>query len=292
MPRLWKNLRMNNPLVYTIVLNYNRRDDTLECLDSLFRMDYPNYKVLVVDNASSDGTADAVREAYPDAEVLENEKNLMYAGGNNEGIRLALTRGAEWILLLNNDTVVDSRLLQEMLKASYMRPDAGVIGPMIYYFSPKGRAAEGEVIWYAGGIVKLWMGLIAHRGIREEDTGRYGRIEDTDYVTGCAMLISRACLEKIGLLDISYGMYTEDVDFSLRARRAGFGLVFAPGGRVWHKISMSTGGEFSFLKTRLKIKSNLRLFARFSKPWHWLTMPVFVVSRGIRFVADRYMIRH
>ncbi len=279
---------MNKPRVYIIVLNYKRRDDTLECLGSLFRMDYPNYKVLVVDNASSDGTADAVREAYPDAEALENETNLMYAGGNNEGIKLALARGAEWILLLNNDTVVDSRLLPEMLKAADMRPDAGVIGPTIYYYSSKGRARE--TIWYAGGIVKLWMGLTAHRGIREEDTGRYGRIEETDYVTGCAMLISRACFEKVGLLDTSYGMYAEDVDFSLRARRAGFGLVFAPGGRVWHKISMSTGGEFSLRKIRLKIKSNLRLFARFAKPWHWLTMPFFVTARGATFFTRKLLI--
>ncbi len=288
------------PLVYIIVLNYNRRDDTLECLESLFRIDYPNYIVLVVDNASSDGTAEAVRKAYPDAEVLENEKNLMYAGGNNEGIKLALAKGAEWVLLLNNDTVVDKRLLPEMLKAADKRPDAGVIGPMIYYYSSKGVAAESgqqpeaglPAIWYAGGIVKLWMGLTAHRGLREEDTGRYGRTEETDYVTGCAMLISRACLEKVGLLDTSYGMYAEDADFSLRARRAGFGLVFAPGGKVWHKISMSTGGEFSLLKTRLKIKSNLRLFVRFAKPWHWLTMPVFVLGRGINFVARRYVMRH
>ncbi len=289
---------MNNPLIYIIVLNYNRKGDTLECLDSLFRMDYPNYKVLVVDNASSDGTADAVRKAYPGAEVLENEKNLMYAGGNNEGIRFALARGAEWVLLLNNDTVVDRRLLPEMLDAADTRPDAGVIGPMIYYYSSRGAAiAEAglpahETIWYAGGIVKLWMGLTAHRGIREVDSGRYGRVEETDYVTGCAMLISRACLEKVGLLDTSYGMYAEDADFSLRARRAGFRLVFAPGGKVRHKISMSTGGEFSLLKTRLKIMSNLRLFMRFARPWHWLTMPVFVLGRGINFVAKRYVMKH
>ncbi len=278
---------MNNPLVYIIVLNYNRKDDTLECLESLFRMDYPNCKVLVVDNASSDGTAEAVRKGYPGAETLENEKNLMYSGGNNEGIKLALARGAEWVLLLNNDTVADGRLLTEMLKAAGMRPDAGVIGPMIYYYSSKGSGHE--IVWYAGGIVKPWMGLTAHRGLREEDTGRYGRVEDTDYVTGCAMLVSRACFGKVGLLDTSYGMYAEDADFCLRARRAGFGLVFAPGGKVWHKISMSAGGEFSPRKTRLKIKSNLRLFARFAKPWHWLTIPFFVAVRGAAFLVRRIL---
>ena len=111
--------------------------------------------------------------------------------------------------------------------------------------------------------MKLWMGLTAHRGLRETDTGRYGTVEQTDYVTGCAMLVSRECLDKVGLLDTSYGMYAEDADFSLRARKAGFALMFVPGGKVWHKISMSAGGEFSAYKIKLKIKSNLRLFKVF-----------------------------
>ncbi|MGC2424296.1 MAG: glycosyltransferase family 2 protein [Nitrospirota bacterium] len=271
------------PLVYIIVLNYNRKDDTLDCLSSLFRMDYPNFKVLMVDNASSDGSSDAVRREYPKAEVLQNEKNLMYAGGNNAGIEFALEHGADWVLLLNNDTVVDERLLSEMVDVAMSHPEAGVLGPMIYYYPPK--PGQPETIWYAGGIVKLWMGLTAHRGLRETDTGRYGTVEATDYVTGCAMLVSRECLDKVGLLDTSYGMYAEDADYSLRASKAGFKLLFVPGGKVWHKVSMSAGGEFSPYKIKLKIKSNLRLFVKFSKPWHWLTMPVFVLGRFIKFVT-------
>jgi GT2 family glycosyltransferase len=312
---VWKSFKlpMNNfPFIYVIVLNYNRRDDTLDCLSSLFRMDYPNFKVLMVDNASSDGTAEAVRREYPQAEVLQNEKNLMYAGGNNAGIKFALEHGADWVLLLNNDTVVDGRLLSRMVDAARSYPEAGVLGPMIYYYPPKsGGGGEGgaggseargagggeskvwhpaqpgqpKIIWYAGGIVKLWMGLTAHRGLRETDTGRYGTVEATDYVTGCAMLISRKCLDKVGLLDTSYGMYAEDADFSLRARNAGFKLLFVPKGKVWHKVSMSAGGEFSTYKIRLKIKANLRLFVKFSKPWHWLTMPLFVMGRFIKFVT-------
>jgi GT2 family glycosyltransferase len=291
------------PLVYIIVLNYNGREDTLECISSLFRLDYPKFKVLMVDNASSDGTVDAVRNTFPQAEVLQNEKNLMYAGGNNAGIGLALERGADWVLLLNNDTVADGRLLSEFMDAADAHPDAGVFGPMIYYYPPEGGGAGGGAggseamvgvggkggqskrIWYAGGVVKLWQGLTAHRGLREEDAGQFDRVEATDYVTGCAMLISRACLDKVGRLDTSYGMYAEDADFSLRARQAGFELLFVPGGKVWHKVSMSAGGEFSWYKIKLKIKANLRLFVKFSKPWHWLTMPVFVMGRAVKFVT-------
>jgi GT2 family glycosyltransferase len=302
---------MNEPLVYIIVLNYNGREDTLECISSLFRLDYPKFKVLMVDNASSDGTADAVRNTYPQAEVLQNEKNLMYAGGNNAGIEFALEHGADWVLLLNNDTVVDGRLLSELMDAANAHPEAGVLGPMIYYYPPEGGVGGGKAggagtggsgsskamvgvggkggqskrIWYAGGVVKLWQGLTAHRGLREQDAGQYGRVEATDYVTGCAMLISRECLDKVGLLDTAYGMYAEDADFSLRAKNAGFELLFVPGGKVWHKVSMSAGGEFSAYKIKLKIKANLRLFIKFSKPWHWLTMPVFVMGRFIKFVT-------
>jgi len=265
--------------VYIVVLNYNRRDDTLECVRSLYDMDYPDFRVLVVDNASTDGSARAVREAFPRAEVIENQENLMYAGGNNAGIRNALSEGADWILLINNDTVVHPAMLTEMMRALEGFPGAGMAGPMIYYYPPKQDGPE--TIWYAGGVVELWMGLTAHRGIREADRGQYAGVEETAYVTGCGMLISRECIEKVGMLDTSFTMYAEDADLSLRAKKAGFKLLFVPGAVMWHKVSMSAGGEFGAYKLRHKARSNLLLFARHAKPWHWLTAPPLVLVRII-----------
>jgi hypothetical protein len=269
------------PKVYIIVLNYNRKEDTLDCLDSLYKMDYPNFKVVMVDNGSSDGTALAVMEVYPHAHVIENRRNLMFSEGNNVGIRAALSEGADYVLLLNNDTVVAPDMLSRMVDAMQAHPAAGMAGPMIYYYPPK--AGEPELIWYAGGIVKLWQGLTAHRGIRERDTGQYKGIGYTDYITGCALLATRECLENVGLLDPSYFIYAEDADLTMRARLAGYKLLFVPAATMWHKVSSSTGGEFSAFKIRNKIKSNLRFFVRYARPIHWLTIPWFVLGRGIMF---------
>lgn len=272
--------------IYIIVLSYNRRDDTVECLKSLYLSDYPNYKVIVVDNASSDGSAEAVRRAFPQADVIENSENLMYAEGNNVGIRRALAQGADYVLLLNNDTIVSPAMLGELETAMRNGPDAGVAGAMIYYFPPKQRQQD-EIIWYAGGILSFWKGLTAHRGIRETDSGLYKDIEETGYVTGCAMMLSRRCIERTGLLDPGYFIYAEDADLSVRARRAGFRLLFAPRAKVWHKVSLTTGGEFSAFKIKNKIKSNLRLFLLHTRPWHWLTIPFFVVARASAFALRR-----
>jgi len=273
------------PKVYAIVLNYNGRELTLDCLDSLYSMDYPAFSVMVVDNGSSDGTAQAVRAAFPQAEVVENSENLMFAGGNNVGIRRALQGGADYVLLLNNDTVVDMRLAAELIAAMKAHPEAGLACPMIYYYPPKDDGRE--LIWYAGGVVDFWRGLIAHRGIRQVDDGRYTRPECTGYVTGCGLMASRACLERVGLLDTAYNMYVEDVDLSQRAIIAGYSLLFVPGARMWHKVSATAGGEFSWFKIKNKIRSSLLFFRRYARPWHWLTIPLFVLARGIMFFLFR-----
>ena len=276
---------MPAPKVYIIVLNYNRKDDTLDCLESLYRMKYPNFEVVMVDNGSNDGTALAVMEAYPHAHVIENRRNLMFSGGNNVGIRAALAEGADYVLLLNNDTVVAPDMLSKMVDAMRAHPEAGMAGPKIYYYPPKDGGTE--LIWYAGGIVKLWQGLTAHRGIRERDTGQYKEVEYTEYITGCALLATRECLEKVGLLDPLYYIYAEDADLTMRARLAGYKLLFVPDAKMWHKVSSSTGGEFSSFKIKNKIRSNLRFFIRYTKPHHWLTIPWFVLGRGILFTLKK-----
>jgi len=281
---------MSQPKVYIIILNYKGKSDTLDCLESVHRNGYPAYHVVVVDNASHDGAPEAVRAAWPGDLVVENSENLLYAEGNNVAIRLALEDPeAKYILLLNNDTVVAPDLVSELVKAMEADPAAGLGCPMIYYYPPK---PEGrELIWYAGGIVELWKGLTAHRGIRETDTGAYSKVEETGYVTGCAMMIRRSCAERTGLLDPSYGMYAEDADYSLRAARAGFRLLFIPSGRVWHKVSVSAGGEFSWFKLKRKARASLLLLWRYAPAWGWLTIPFFLTARVVGFVVRRLMRR-
>jgi GT2 family glycosyltransferase len=256
------------PLVYVIVLSWNGKNDTLECLASLRQLTYPNARIVVVDNASTDGTVDAIRLAFPNTELIVNTSNLRFAGGNNVGISWSLERGAEYVLVLNNDTVVDREFLSLLVDTAESNKQIGIVGPKIYYFDDPKR------IWFAGGLIKWWRGRVTHIGIREEDNGRYDATTEVDYVTGCCMLIKRKVIETIGMLDERYYIYGEDVDLCVRASRSGYKSLCVPSSRVWHKLSASTKGHLSWFKNWNKLKSQLRLMARYAPWYHWLTIPV------------------
>ncbi|MBI4719877.1 MAG: glycosyltransferase family 2 protein [Chitinivibrionia bacterium] len=268
------------PFVAIIVLSWNGKELTLACLDSLLGLAYENAKILLVDNASTDGTVEAVRKRFGGSvEIIRNAANLGFARGNNAGIEEALRRNADFILLLNNDTVVDAMLIDHLVGAMVRSPGIGIAGPKIYYFDPPDR------IWFAGGEVFLWRGTAKHAGIRRRDRGQYDEERDVGYVTGCALMVRRAVVESIGMLDPSYRAYFEDTDFCMRAKRAGFGIRYVPHGKVWHKISRSTGGQIGFRKISLKLRSTIRFFGRYARPYHWLTIPFFFAADAVRIAA-------
>jgi GT2 family glycosyltransferase len=256
------------PLVYVIVVSWNGKKDTLECLASLQQLTYQNARIVVVDNASSDGTGDAICSAFPNAELIVNTSNLRFAGGNNVGIRRSLERGAEYVLMLNNDTVVDPEFLSRLVEAAEGNKQVGIVGPKIYYFD------DPKCIWFAGGSIKWWRGRVTHIGIREEDNGRYDATTEVDYITGCCLLIKRKVIETIGMLDERYYIYGEDVDLCIRALRSGYKSIYVPSSRVWHKLSASTKGHLSWFKNWNKLKSQLRLMARYARWYHWITIPI------------------
>jgi hypothetical protein len=262
-------------LVYIIVLSWNGKADTLECLQSLDAVDYPNYKVLVVDNASTDGSVAALHRSFPHVEIVVNKSNLRYAGGNNVGIQHALGRNAEYVLLLNNDTVVAPDFLTLLVNAAGIDTKAGMIGPKIYYYADKQR------LWYAGGKIEWWKGWISHLGVREIDRGQYDTAGETEFISGCCILIKREVIERIGMLDEAYFLYGEDADWCIRASRSGFKLLFVPAARVWHKLSVSAGGHLSWFKNWNKLKSQLRLLARYAKPFHWITIPAWMIINTV-----------
>ncbi len=258
------------PSIAIIVLTWNGRDLTLDCLRSLEAVRTPGAHGVVVDNASSDGTVSAIRERYGDRiSVIENGANLGFAAGNNAGIKRALADGADFVLLLNNDTMVAPDFVDELLRPMMAAPDVGITAPKIFYAEPVNQ------IWFAGGEISLWRGTARHIGIREIDRGQYDRERDIDYATGCAMLVRRAVFEKAGFLDPGYQAYFEDADFCVRVRAAGFRIRYAPAAKVWHKISASTGGQLSRRKATRKLASSRRFFAAHAKPWHWATIPFF-----------------
>jgi GT2 family glycosyltransferase len=189
--------------VTIIILNWNGRDDTLACLASLARLDYAAHQIVVVDNGSTDGSAAALRAAFPGLTVMELAENQGYVGGNNAGLDHARTAGADYALLLNNDTEVAPDFLSQ-----------------------------------AGGLIDRQRGSTRMIGLGEVDRGQFGQApRPVDFVTGCALLIRLSLVERIGLLDERFFAYFEETEWCVRAARAGYKIIHVPKARIWHKIS-------------------------------------------------------
>lgn len=273
----------DQPRVTIIVLSWNQQAVTLECLASLSRITYPQHHLLLVDNASTDGTVEAVRRVYPAVEVLALPENQLFSGGNNAGIRHALDRGAEMVLLLNNDTEVEAGFLEPMVARVRSTPHCGMVAPKIYYHSDPQR------LWYAGGEVSFWSGTLRHVGLREIDSGQHDAGGETGYATGCCVLVPREVIQRCGMLDEAFRMYTEDADWSWRIRAAGYAIQYEPLAHVWHKISVSSGGHLSAYKMRRKFLSNFRFMARHARWYHWLTFPWLNILSNAA-AAGRYLL--
>lgn len=221
---------------YAVVLSWNGREDTLACLDSLARVE--GLAVVCVDNGSSDGSPQAIRERFPRVTLIEAGANLGYAAGNNLGIRHALAAGAEWVMLVNNDATVAGDVIDGFEAARRACPRAGMLAGKVYF------AERPHTIWFAGQRVSELLGYSGRpRGYGRRDGPRYARVRATGRAVGALMAVSRELVEAVGLLDEDLFAYVEDVDWALRARAAGWKVVFAPGARAWHRVSASTGGE-------------------------------------------------
>jgi hypothetical protein len=246
---------------WAVILAMNQLRMTRECLTSVSALDPGAERVVLVDNGSTDGTAQAVRAEFPHVEVLRLERNLYFAGGVNEGIRSALSRGAGSILLLNNDVVLERSALGKLRAALEADPARAAVSPKIYYYDPP------DVIWFAGGVVGRGLGLIRHRGANVKDERLRDGPRAVDYVSGAAALLSRDALDKVGLLDPSYVMYVEDVDWCARAREQGRVLWYEASAKVWHHVSATSGGGLTPLKAYYRLRSGALFLVRHATPW-------------------------
>lgn len=272
------------PRVAIILVNWNGKGVTLDCLASLDAVTYEHRETIVVDNASSDGSIEAIRSRFPAVTLLVMKENRRFAGGNNAGIGYALEHGADMILLLNNDTTVAPDFLTYLVDRMQNNPTTGLVAPKIYYHD------EPDRIWFAGGEVSFWTGTMRHTGIREKERGQFVTARPIGYATGCCMLVSREAIAGAGMLDESYYIYGEDADWCMRIRGAGYGIMLEPGAHVWHKLSVSSGGHLSAYKMRNKFLSNLRFFARYAAWYQWLVIPwASVLVNG--YAALRYLAR-
>lgn len=238
-----------------VSVNFNGEKDTLELLEQLqeFKIQNLKFKIIVVDNASTDDFVETASGRYPEVDVLQNGVNKGFSGGYNRGMTHALLWGADYVLIINNDALTpDKKLLTSLLSTFNKYPDAGIVAPKIY-FAPgyefhKDRykeADKGKVVWFAGGKFD-WDNVMAiHRGIDEVDKGEYGGEMEMDFATGCCFLIKREVLERIGMFDESYFAYFEDADFCKRVLDAGYRIYYNGDTSIFHKVSQSTGAGSS-----------------------------------------------
>lgn len=243
---------MSAPKVFIIILNYNGKDTINACLSSVLGSDYPNFEVVVVDNASDDGSFEEAKKQLFKHHVIKNPENFGFAKGNNIGIRFALEKFADYVLILNNDTVIEAKTISLLVTAMEKNPKIGAASPLIF-------SLDGD-IWFAGGKI-CWNRMKAvhlKRPIAKTP-------HETGYLSGCSLFVRKEVFKKIGLFDERYFLYYEDADFSMRAKKAGFSLGIIPEASIKH-LEQSNSKNDS--KTYWLVFSGLLFFythARFLK---------------------------
>ncbi len=263
-----------SPLVLAVVVNWNRGKDTLECLRSLEQQTYPRMGIIVVDNGSEDGSPESIQRNFPEVELIRLSRNTGFAGGFNRGIERALSQGGDYVLILNNDTVSDRRMVEKL--AGTMRPGDGVAFPKIYYYDDPRR------IWSVGARRQFLTLEMTDKATGQVDRGQWEEVQERDYATGCALLVRREVFEKVGLFDERYFAYYEDLDFSFRVKEAGFRMLLVPEARLWHKVALSSGGPDSPQERYLMAKGSVLFFGRHGGGWRRLFIIPYRLGSAVK----------
>ncbi len=253
---------MDYPKVSIITLNWNGLEDTIECLESLKTITYPNYEVIVVDNGSEGNDAQVLKEKFGGyIHLIENDKNYGYTGGNNLAIRHVLAHSPpDYFLILNNDTVVAPDFLDHLVGAAEADASIGVVGPKIYYYDSPNR------IQSAGNRINMWTGWVYSIGGRQIDTGQYNKRQKVDWISGCCLLAKREVIQKVGGFDESYFFGWEEVDYCLAVRKSGYEVIYVPQSKAWHKARGAERGFQCYYAAR-----NTFIFARkYTTKWQSL----------------------
>jgi GT2 family glycosyltransferase len=267
---------VDSPSVFVVVLNWNLKDETIDCVTSVLAGNYVRQRIVIVDNGSEDGSVSAFERQFGESVALIlNRENLGFAGGMNSGIRYALDHSADWVLLLNNDTVVAPDMLEALLSAA-SQPELGILTPAIFYYDQPG------LVWRLGDRRSPWLPMPLKISASE---AKSQAILPVDYVTGCAMLVKRQVLETVGLLDEQFFMYYEDADFCRRGIEAGFKVACVPWAKVWHRVSLSANKVLSATSYR-SAKSRVMFYRRYRHGPSRLLTDVYLLL-GMAFNISR-----
>lgn len=250
------------PSVAIIIVNYNGIEDTIECIKSLNKINYYNYKTFVIENNSTQKpTKDQIDYLNEHAVYIESGENLGFSGGNNIGIRKALENGFDYVLLLNNDTTVEPNFLNILIDAAKEKTDVGIVGGKIVFYSKQ------SYLWYGGGYLNEKFGGGSHERWNELNSPDTGEVREVTFITGCLMLIPIAVFKKVGLLSEEYFLYAEDTDFCYKVMQAGYKLWFCENTLIYHKVSSSTGAT-SAMTQYYMVRNVLHLTKKYRTDYH------------------------
>jgi hypothetical protein len=264
------------PKVSIIILNWNGLNDTIECLDSVYRLEYPNFEVVVVDNCSTDGSVGNISREFPQAFLIENSKNLGFTGGNNVGMKYAMRVGADYVWLLNNDTVVEPHTLAKLVEEAEQSPQTGLVSPVIYCYDCH------EKVQFMGAYVDFTNFNVTK--VKDSKELEIQLIQRNLILWGTALLIKRKVIETVGYLSEKYFAYVEDCDYSFRAMKANYRASVRLDAHIFHKGSQSTGRHSPiqvFLGTRnlyFLWSDNTQGFRRILLPGYYIGMVINYVN--------------
>lgn len=262
--------------VSIVLVNYNGAAYNEECLKSIYESycNIVNIEVIMVDNCSKDNSIEKVKEKFKETIIIENYENNGFAGGTNIGIKYAMNNDSDYILLLNNDTIIDKDMIENMVRCSKANGNS-VVTPKIYYFSPN------DLIWSAGGKIKWNQGKTEQFGFNEKEEFKYEDNKLIDFATGCCMLIPNKVLSKIGDLEERYFLYYEDTDYCVRIKNAGCNLIYEPKAKMYHKVSASTGGDTNKLYIYYNTRSRLYFNKKYNKKYK-----IFIMYFAIAYIRN------
>ena len=270
--------------IKVLILNWNGSTLISQCLASIEKLTYDNFSTMVIDNASSDDSIAKIHTNYPSVDVLALDKNYGFGPAYNLAFKYLENSESELVLILNNDTIVEPDLLDQLVSGVSLHGSEHLFCPTIHYLDSPNK------IWYAGGKVNLSVGQLAHAGLRQENKGQFSEICHTGFVTGCCILASLQSLKTLGGFDEDFNMYAEDVDLCLRGKAMGIDSIFVPEAKIYHKVSASIGGEFSMIKLRRKLQSIKKLMSKHCSTYELLIgYPLYLIR--IFFLGIFYSIK-
>ena len=270
----------HSPLLTVIVLTWNNYGDTAECLHSLRKLNYSPYNVLLVDNGSTDGSIERLRLAFPEVTILKTGENLGYAGGNNIGIEYALSKDVDYILLLNNDTIVDPKLAIKLVQASNEIDNLGIFGCVNYYYNNRKK------VQFSGGVFNWKTGDIIDLTRHKIDDGQFELVKEVDTVAGSCLFLPTPVIKSVGIFDNRYFLTFEDSDLCCRVKKAGYKVYTFMGAGIWHKVSVSGQAQQKGLNIlKYYAVRNRFLFLIRNSPKHFLPLSfTYHISRTVVYI--------